>query len=216
MDKDLYKLLGVKRKATLEEIKKAHRELAKKHHPDQGGDEEKFKEIQEAYRILSNPERRERYDTTGRTDDPVSKEEINEFIREIMTNVVNARRIDGSTDDPEWEDIRAKILNSMRSTRQDIVMVQHELKRKLKRVNQLLRRFKAMQKEDPVGDFLRTSAKDLSDEILQKERLIERSREGEKVFLGYQYEVGPDPEGQDGPDPTLRLTSGGVLHVRAR
>lgn len=214
--KDLYKLLGIKRDANEKTVKETYRRLVKEHHPDVGGDPEKFRELQEAYEVLSDPDRRKRYDTTGRTDDPVSKEEINEFIRAVMGNVVNARRDDGSTDDPVWEDIRAKVINSMRSARQDIMMSQHELKRKLKRVNQLLRRFKTLQNEDPVGDFLRTTAKDLDSEILQKERLIERSKEGEKVFLDYRYEVGPDPEGQDEPDPTLRLTSGGVFHIRGR
>ena len=62
---DLYTILGVKKDATLDEIKKAHRELAKKHHPDRGGDEEEFRQIQHAYEILSDPEKRDYYDTTG-------------------------------------------------------------------------------------------------------------------------------------------------------
>ena len=62
MNKDYYKTLGVERDASAGDIKKAYRNLSKKHHPDHGGDEEKFKEINEAYSILSNPERREQYD----------------------------------------------------------------------------------------------------------------------------------------------------------
>jgi len=60
-----YKVLGVKRKATKDEIKEAYKDLAKKHHPDVGGDEEKFKKINDAYQILSNPELKEQYDRTG-------------------------------------------------------------------------------------------------------------------------------------------------------
>ena len=67
--KDYYKILGVDRKASEEEIKKAFRKLAMKYHPDRNpGDkkaEETFKDINEAYEVLSDPEKRRRYDQLG-------------------------------------------------------------------------------------------------------------------------------------------------------
>lgn len=69
--KDYYEILGLKRDATLEEIKKAFRRLAHQHHPDKaGGDAERFKEISEAYQTLSDPEKRQRYDRFGSTAGP--------------------------------------------------------------------------------------------------------------------------------------------------
>lgn len=69
MEKDYYKILGVNRKASLAEIKKAYRKLARKYHPDLNpGDkaaETKFKEIQEAYSVLSDPKKRSQYDQFG-------------------------------------------------------------------------------------------------------------------------------------------------------
>ena len=62
---DYYKTLGVSRTASADEIKKAFRKLARTHHPDAGGDEAKFKEINEAYGILSDPEKKTRYDQFG-------------------------------------------------------------------------------------------------------------------------------------------------------
>ncbi|MCU0285738.1 MAG: J domain-containing protein [Acidobacteria bacterium] len=69
MTEDYYKLLGVDKKATKEELKKAFRKLAMKYHPDKNkGDkqaEEKFKKINEAYAVLSNEEKRKQYDSFG-------------------------------------------------------------------------------------------------------------------------------------------------------
>lgn len=63
--KNYYDVLGVSKTATEDEIKKAFRKLARKHHPDAGGSEEKFKEINEAYEILSDKKKREQYDQYG-------------------------------------------------------------------------------------------------------------------------------------------------------
>ncbi len=68
---DYYKTLGVPRTATAEEIKKAFRKLARTHHPDAGGDEAKFKEINEAYEVLSDEKKRKIYDQYGSTNGQV-------------------------------------------------------------------------------------------------------------------------------------------------
>ncbi|TSC82375.1 MAG: hypothetical protein G01um101420_386 [Parcubacteria group bacterium Gr01-1014_20] len=69
MPKDYYKTLGVSKSASEEEIKKAYRKLAHEHHPDKkGGDEKKFKEINEAYQILSDKNKRSNYDRFGAAD----------------------------------------------------------------------------------------------------------------------------------------------------
>ena len=69
-DKDYYEILGVKKNASEDDIKKAYRSLAKKFHPDKNkGNKEaenKFKEISEAYAVLSDKEKREQYDRIGR------------------------------------------------------------------------------------------------------------------------------------------------------
>lgn len=68
MGKDYYKILGIARGASDEDIKKAYRKLALKYHPDknkEAGAEEKFKEVAEAYEILSDPKKKEIFDKYG-------------------------------------------------------------------------------------------------------------------------------------------------------
>src|SRR3989344_2592059 len=67
MSKDYYQILGLDKKASKDEVKKAFRILAHKHHPDKkGGNEAKFKEINEAYTVLYDDKKRAEYDAYGR------------------------------------------------------------------------------------------------------------------------------------------------------
>ncbi len=63
--RDYYDILGVGKSASADEIKKAFRKAAIEHHPDRGGDEAKFKEINEAYEVLKDPAKKQRYDQFG-------------------------------------------------------------------------------------------------------------------------------------------------------
>ena len=102
---DHYKTLGVNKDATQDEIKKSFKTLAKKHHPDVGGDQETFQKINEAYGVLSDPNKRQEYDNpmsaahgfggfggfSGAPDDI-----INEFFNQYHQNQQRGRDIHSS------------------------------------------------------------------------------------------------------------------------
>ena len=89
---DYYKLLNVSKGSSDSEIKKSYRKLAKENHPDKGGDSEKFKQIAEAYEVLSNKDKRTQYDTFGKFDGNMN---INPF--EIFESMFRDIGLDGST-----------------------------------------------------------------------------------------------------------------------
>ena len=83
--KNYYKILGVKNDANKQEIKRAYRKLAIKYHPDKGGTDEKFKEISEAYEILSDDNKRYKYDNNSILETYVVKNPYDLF-DEIINN----------------------------------------------------------------------------------------------------------------------------------
>jgi len=89
---DYYKILNVNKEASDSEIKKSYRKLAKENHPDKGGDSEKFKQIAEAYEVLSNKDKRTQYDTFGKFDGSMN---INPF--EIFESMFRDIGLDSST-----------------------------------------------------------------------------------------------------------------------
>ena len=83
--KDFYEILGVDKKATKEEIKKVYKKLALEHHPDKGGDENKFKEINEAHSVLSDDKKRKHYDMYGNKHQHINHDDIYNQYRQYAT-----------------------------------------------------------------------------------------------------------------------------------
>jgi len=108
--KDYYKILGVERKATKEEIKKAYRRLAKEWHPDVNSDpkaEERFKEINEAYYVLSDDEKRREYDRLLQSGDEKAYKDFMEYIQDFLESIWQGMR--KSPKPKRGQDIRLKL-----------------------------------------------------------------------------------------------------------
>lgn len=90
---NLYDILGVSKDANLKEIKKAYKKKAVETHPDKGGNEELFKNVQEAYAILSDPAKRNMYDMTGQVQNFSFEDRCRKFFSEfVIPNFVEIER----------------------------------------------------------------------------------------------------------------------------
>ncbi len=106
--KDYYRILGVGKDASAEEIKKAYRRLARKYHPDRNPDpsaQELFKEINEAYHVLSDAVKRREYDRLLRTGDEKGVRDFVEYIQRFIDNLMRER----SRKPKRGQDIRLRL-----------------------------------------------------------------------------------------------------------
>jgi len=126
MTKNLYEVLGVTQSASSDEIKKAYRTLSKEHHPDAGGDAERFNEINEAYTVLSDTNRRKRYDETGETNVVNNQERILEYMIRSIVEIITVTPMMSITQKNVIEDI----IKAARSTQKEIARNQESLKKK--------------------------------------------------------------------------------------
>ncbi len=113
--KDYYKVLGIDRNASKEEIKKAYRRLARLYHPDRNPDpsaEEKFKEINEAYHVLSDEEKKSEYDRILRSGDENKFRDFLEYIQEFIESIVKGER-EKAKKPKRGQDIRLKLYLSL-------------------------------------------------------------------------------------------------------
>ncbi len=109
--KDYYAILGVEKNATKEEIKKAYRKLARLYHPDRNPDpeaEEKFKEINEAYHVLSDDEKKEEYDRILKSGDESKFRDFMEYIQEFIESIIKGER-EKAKRPKKGQDIRLKL-----------------------------------------------------------------------------------------------------------
>lgn len=209
---NLYQSLGVSLQASNADIRKAYRKLSAKFHPDNKdtGDKDKFEQLKLAHDVLIDPKRRKRYDETGRTDDDrITPERIQMLIREMVKAVVEAERPDGSTDNPDGENIRDKMLLSIQASRAQIRNDRRKFERRLKRSRTLLSRFKPKEGFDPIGEALKDQVEKWDYELRMNDDAMQLSVEMEKILKTYEYDVGPQSEGQVNRGPTGRLLLGG-------
>jgi len=208
-----YDVLQVDRDAGLAQVKAQYRALSKIYHPDKdGGDKAKFEEIKEAFDILSDPERRKRYDETGKTDpNPVTPEAIRSVMDGMIQNVIDSEvtaadhPFSAGESNVDWQDIKLKIVVSMKTSRRQVVADIKATEKKLRIAKKLASRFKSLQEQDPIAEIFKGKIENIEGLLRQQQNALELSLAVQEEFEKYEYEVGADSEGQFKPTPTLRL-----------
>lgn len=190
MNTELYDTLGVDLPASADEIKAAYRAKAKQHHPDKGGDADRFGEIQKAYDVLSDPDRRARYDATGATDtsDPAAR--IEAMAREQVGALV--LRILQSNDPGMFrKDWIADAKASVGRDRHRFQAEKRDLEAKAQLVEKLVGRFKAKGTHNIPRDVLSHVKREVARSLEQIEEKLKVADRIEELLKDYEFERDP-------------------------
>lgn len=183
-----YEALGLTPEATAAEIKAAYRKLAMLHHPDRQGDPVAFKRIQNAYDVLSDPERRLQYDTTGTTEKMMTMRQGAERIIPELANSALQRAWDLVNQDLRQMMVREVdgVLLTDRTTQQQATSKREDLKVALKR-------FRRKNGENLV-------AASIQEQIEKLGKFLEANTQHQLLMLevldileDYSYTVGDEP-----------------------
>lgn len=178
----LYRVLGLKKTATADEVARAYRRLALKHHPDRGGDRQKFEQIHAAFEVLSDPDRRARYDSTGEfATAPVdnSLAELAQVLAPVLDQLV--RQMTAQRDDPGKVDL-LKVLKTV------LANARNENQGKLSNLNKIkanhlaaAERFESDEPMNLLSELARAQAR----QIEVQARPLEESVKGIDRVLAY-------------------------------
>lgn len=188
--KDLYQELGVDKTASPEQIKKAYRKKAMDHHPDRGGDEASFASVALAYRVLSDSEKRKKYDEGESVEKVENLKTERQFAIEIVVHLylqlVETAGVNLIHDDL-MELIRRNIVSMQAALETEIGKMERGVARyeiALKRT-----RCRIIGQENILTRNLESKVKALKEEI---SRNVKRKRHGDlaqELLAEYQYEV---------------------------
>lgn len=197
-----YEELGLSRSATDDEIRQRYKSLAQEHHPDRGGDEEKFKRIKRAYEILSDPQTRQEYDTTGnvnnvRTARSCAIEDICHLARNLIYNI-NA----------ETDDLVVMMRNRVRGFRANITNNINSCKATIDKLQKVVDRIK---RKDSGENMIRSITEDqlkwMQGQLIELNKQIEVNDEMLNILEDYHYSK---------EEWTLRLEDGAASGNRTR
>lgn len=148
----LYRILGIGKDASFEQIKDAWRRLVKLNHPDVGGDRETFDEIQHAFDVLSKPQRRLTYDNAGRDEETKLESDKNQALSMIASLLEQMI----SDDNPEMflADLVQVLRDSLAKQRDQIITQMQSFAATENRIMRLKRRFKRKAKAKKGNDFI--------------------------------------------------------------
>lgn len=188
MSGDLYEMLGSSRDATPDALRFAFRRKAMKTHPDHGGNAEEFAAIERAYRVLSNPETRARYDATGEvpTREPDNSEAAAlGVIGNMLVMILGSAQ---STGDPLLAMRQSLAANIDQATRAIV-----ELERSMMRCEKLSARFKTKRERDPIKDMIGSQVAQLRNQIEGHRQAVVTMERAQAILKDYEFEAEQNP-----------------------
>lgn len=188
---DPYTTLNVPRDASLEQIKAAYRDLAKRWHPDVGGNPEAFARLQQAYETLSDPDERAYYDQHGARRRGGGIDAVDAKAREFFAKVLLE-----ALDDPfaERRDVLSRALGDIQRDRAKIRTEIADMSRKRERAEKLALRFRAKDGRGTLpNDIYGHFGRQVAMAIAQSEERLKVLARLEELVNAYTYEVDADP-----------------------
>jgi DnaJ-class molecular chaperone len=189
---NFYETLGVAKSATADEIKAAYRRLAQKHHPDKGGDQVKMQEIQRAYDVLSDPEKRARHDAGENTDGPSLEDQ-----RAIVLAQMFMTLLDQTGDSTDIiADMKLFYVRQKANIELDIINTRRAITKREKAVKRITRKAG----ENFIAAKLRTDIELKQDQIGKAQAMIVEADNLIAMLNGFVFEpdAPPSPYAQAG------------------
>lgn len=199
---DPYDVLGIDRKSDEKAIRSAYRRLAKEAHPDSGGDEEKFNQLQASYDLLKDPVRRKVYDDTGYDPELADPKDLKGLmlLEPLVNEMILDEREPGSFDPVAA--MRRKLSDDILKNRFHILELERHRARLRKHLDRLARRSKKEAGSDVLGAMLRSRSESIAEAIKSAEAQIEAIEQAYTMLESYAYELDPV---DDKPDADPRI-----------
>jgi curved DNA-binding protein CbpA len=191
---DLYEQLGVPKNATGKDLKKAYRDKSRETHPDHGGNEEDFKQLVRAYKILENPDTRKRYDNGEDPDKMTSggtqADEVTLCVIGLYVDVVEQIDVDNT-------DVIQTMLNHLKSNHHVLDQEIAKCKARIKRYDSAMKRTNRDSGNNLLADMMKNRIADVEREIAEFERQKEIRKKAREMVNEYKYAA-------DKADPSKR------------
>lgn len=190
--KDLYGVLGVAKDAAGDAVKSAYRKLAKKHHPDVGGDPEEFRALTLAYEALSDDDRRRKYDDTGDTEQPLDTTHvralqlIGSFVDGLASQILQR---DNLAQDNLVNTLRKALIDRVKDTQR----ARDEAQTFARRTAKLAKRFKVKKGENYIASMLETKIRGAEQIVKEASDYIELLNVAKEILADADFEVEPRP-----------------------
>lgn len=193
MTTDLYAILGVKRGARPKTVERAWRKKAMEHHPDRGGDRKQFEQCSQAWEVLRDPERRQRYDETGDTSKPRTQERLDEAAAQHLLQCLLAvlTELEQRGRKPEQADLPALMRDKFASSRSQLLQKRGEVAKHLGNVKRMLGRFNVLNEENLLDGFFVGQQASLERQLAQVDGEMKNLDAAAEMLKRYTYKADP-------------------------